>query len=315
MNILITGAAGAIGSHVAEALARAGHTVRGVDSFDPYYDRGFKEINVGDIKKAGVQFVEADLCTADLVYLIEGADVIYHFAAQPGLAAHVPFSKYVDNNIIATQRLLEAIKQVGSVKLFVHASTSSVYGKQASGDETTEPKPTSYYGVTKLAGEQLALAYHREQGVPVVVLRLFSVYGERDRPEKLYHKFINSVLNKKSFTLYEGAETHVRSYTHIADGVDSCLLVLEKRQQVVGEIFNIGNDKTISTGEGIAILEHILGEKANITRMPARSGDQIETAANISKARRLLGYDPKIRPEEGLTRQVVWYRAKVHGKI
>lgn len=315
MKIVVTGVAGAIGSHVAEALARAGHTVRGIDSFEEYYDRRFKEINRQDVERAGVQFVEADLVTADVAYLIEGADVIYHFAAQPGLAAHVPFSKYIDNNVTSTHRLLEAVKKVGGVKLFVHASTSSVYGKQASGDETAEPKPTSYYGVTKLAGEQLALAYHREQGVPVVVLRLFSVYGERERPEKLYHKFINSVLNKKPFTLHEGSEKHVRSYTHVADVVDSCLLVLDKQQEVVGQIFNIGNDKTVSTGEGIAILEQILGEKANIIRTPARSGDQLETAANISKARRVLGYNPKIQPEEGLARQVAWYRSKVHGKI
>lgn len=314
MNILITGAAGAIGSHMAEALVRAGHQVRGLDSFSPYYSRKLKDINVSDIVAQGVQFFAVDLSRDDLTQFVEGADVIYHFAAQPGISVSTPFDDYVKNNIVATQRLLEAAKAAGTVKLFVHASTSSVYGMQASGDETSEPKPASYYGVTKLAAEQLAMAYHREKGLPVVVLRLFSVYGERERPEKLYHKFINSVLNKKPFTLHEGSQNHVRSYTHVADIIEGCLLVLDN-PNAVGEIFNLGTDRTITTGEGIKILETILEEKAEIIVLPKRPGDQLETAANITKARKVLGYSPKIRPEEGLARQVAWYKAKIHGKV
>jgi nucleoside-diphosphate-sugar epimerase len=298
---------------MAEALLRAGHNVRGLDSFSPYYSRKLKEINVADITAAGAQFFAVDLSRDDLAQFVEDADVIYHFAAQPGISAATPFSDYVENNIVATHRLLEAAK-AAKVKLFVHASTSSVYGKQASGDETIELKPASAYGVTKLAAEQLAMAYHRDQGLPVVVLRLFSVYGERERPEKLYHKFIESVLDKKPFPLHEGSESHVRSYTYVQDIVDGCLLVLDN-PKAVGEIFNLGTDKTITTGAGIAILEGILGEKANIVRMPPRPGDQVETAANIDKARKILGYDPKVRPEEGLARQAAWYKSKIHGKV
>lgn len=315
MNILITGAAGAIGSHVAEALVKEGHNVRGIDSFSPYYARTLKEINIEDIKAAGVQFFEANLAYDHLDLYLEGAEVIYHFAAQPGISAKTPFEDYLTNNIIATQKLLEAAKRAGTVKLFVHASTSSIYGKQASGDETTEPKPASYYGVTKLAAEQLALSYHRDQNLPVTVLRLFSVYGERERPDKLYHKLISYVLTKKPFPLYEGSQHHVRSYTHVADIVEGCLLVLNNKEKAVGQIFNLGTDKTITTGEGIAIVEEILGEKAIIKSLPKRPGDQLETAANIAKARHVLGYDPKISPEEGLKRQVAWYKEKIFGKI
>ena len=313
MKILVTGAAGAICSHVAEALSKEGHLVVGVDCFSPYYAREIKKLNVEDIQKSGVEFREADLAKDDLTPLFNGVEAVYHFAAQPGISKDVLFEEYVRNNIVATHRLLEAARSA-QIALFVFASTSSVYGLHASGDETTEPKPASYYGVTKLAGEQLALSYHRTHGLPVVVLRLFSVYGPRERPEKLYHKFIRAVLMDASFTLYEGAESHVRSYTYIGDVVRACLLVL-KQPQAVGEIFNIGSDKTITTGEGMDILEKILGKKATIERLPKRAGDQLETAANIEKARRILGYEPAATPEEGLREEVRWYKEKIEGKF
>ncbi|MBI3572097.1 NAD-dependent epimerase/dehydratase family protein [Candidatus Kaiserbacteria bacterium] len=314
MKILVTGAAGAVGSHVAEALARAGHAVHCIDSFDPFYARELKDSTAADLAEHGIRLVELDLCTADLAPHLDGVEVIYHFAAQPGLATHVPFVHYVRNNLLATYHLLEAARRAGSVLLFVHISTSSVYGAHAAGDEASEPKPTSFYGVTKLAAEQLALAYHREGRLPVVVLRLFSVYGERERPEKLFHKFIKSVLNEEPFMLYEGAERHVRSYTHVADIVSGCLLALAHPEKAVGHIFNLGNDHTVTTIDALAALEKILGQKANVVRLPRRSGDQLETAANIQKARKLLGYNPVIRIEEGLAREAQWYREKVWGR-
>jgi nucleoside-diphosphate-sugar epimerase len=315
MRILVTGAAGAIGSHVAEAFARRGNYVRGSDSLTPYYSRAIKEINVAEIKNSGVEFVRANLCTDDLTRLLDGIDVVYHFAAQPGISAATPFAEYLNNNIVATFRLLEAVRKSSNLRLFVHASTSSIYGRRAAGDETVAPAPTSYYGVTKLAAEQLALSYYREQGLPVVVLRLFSVYGERERPDKLFHKLISSILNDKVFPLHEGSEHHTRSYTAVQDIVDGCFRVIEYPDKCVGQIFNLGTDQVITTGEAIRLLETIMGKRAVIKAVPRRPGDQVEMAANIAKARAILGYEPVVKLADGLARELRWYKEKICGKL
>ncbi len=315
MKIAVTGAAGAIGSHVAEALKKSGHEVVGIDSVTDYYSSEIKEINISDLEKAGIVVVRKNIATDDLSEVLDGVEVIYHFAAQPGISSTTSFEKYLENNIVATEKLLESVRNSKSLKLFVHISTSSVYGAHADCDETAEPKPTSFYGVTKLAAEQLALSYARNKNLPVTVLRLFSVYGERERPEKLYHKVIKNILNDEEFTLYEGSEKHSRSYTHVADVVDACLLVLENIDVAIGEIFNIGSDKTITTGEGLAFIEKIMGKKIKYKKVPRRAGDQLETEAKISKAKKILGWSPKVLPEEGLRRQVKWYTDKIHGRL
>jgi len=312
VKILITGVAGAIGSHLAERLLDLGHEVVGIDSFRPYYSPEIKKINARDVESKGGKVYNLDLVKDDFDHLLHGVEVVFHLAAQPGISAATPFDVYLEDNIIATQRLLDKVKLHSPLKAFVHASTSSVYGARATGDETTEPKPTSYYGVTKLAAEQLALAQYRESGMPVVVLRFFSVYGPRERPEKLYHKLIKSILEDKPMHLHEGSEHHVRSYTFIHDIVDGCVLVLENLDKAIGEIFNLGTDKTMTTGEGIKLIEKIMGKEAKFVHMPRRPGDQIETGANISKMRKFFGYDPKMSLEEGLKRQVEWYKNKIH---
>ncbi|HUD04310.1 MAG TPA: NAD-dependent epimerase/dehydratase family protein, partial [Candidatus Paceibacterota bacterium] len=269
---------------------------------------------ISDLEKVGIPVERKDIARDDISNILDGADVIYHFAAQPGISEMTPFDTYLQNNIVATYKLLEAARKIKSLKLFVFISTSSVYGARADSDETAEPMPTSFYGVTKLAAEQLALSYSRDKNLPVTVLRLFSVYGERERPEKLYHKVIKNVLNNEPLTLYEGSEAHRRSYSYVGDIVDACLLVLDKMDAVKGEIFNIGTDKTITTGEGLALIEKIMGTKIIIKKVPPRPGDQIETAAKIDKARRVLGYDPKVLPKDGLHREVEWYKNKIYNR-
>lgn len=315
MKILVTGVAGAVGSHVAEKLAELGHEVIGVDCLTDYYHRSIKEANLDDVRASGVKVFLSDLSTDDISKIIPDIEIIFHFAAQPGISPATPFDVYVKNNIVATHRLLEEALKLSGLKAFVHISTSSIYGARAHGDETTEPKPTSNYGVTKLAAEQLAMSYYRELDLPVTVLRLFSVYGARERPEKLYHKLIKSILEEKTFPLHEGSEHHVRSYTHVDDVVNGCILVLDNLDKAIGEIFNIGNDKTTTTGEGIKTIETILGKKAKFISAPRRRGDQFETAANIRKAREVLGYNPKVNTPEGLAKQVDWYLLKIHNKI
>jgi nucleoside-diphosphate-sugar epimerase len=315
MKILVTGAAGFVGSHLAERLGRLGHTVRGLDCLTDYYALSLKQLNVQDITSQGVEFSALDLAEDDLAPAVDGVDVVVHCAAQPGLSATSTFETYVRNNITATYRLLEAVQSSPTLRGLIYVSTSSVYGAIATGGEETEPRPTSYYGVTKLAAEQLALSYHRTGGVPACSLRLFSVYGPRERPEKLYSKLIRAILEDRAFPLYEGSEHHQRSYTYVGDIINGFAAVLENLDRCAGEIINVGTDATITTGQGIQIVEEIIGKRANIVRVPKRAGDQLKTEANIEKARRLFGYEPMTTPEEGLRAQVDWYRTKVFEKV
>jgi nucleoside-diphosphate-sugar epimerase len=226
-----------------------------------------------------------------------------------------PFETYVRNNITATYRLLEAVRDSPSFQGLVNISTSSVYGADASGDETTKPKPTSYYGVTKLAAEQLALAYARDRGLPACSLRLFSVYGPRERPDKLYSKLIRCILEGETFPLYEGSETHQRSYSYIGDAIDGLTSALDNFDRCIGEIFNIGTDVTHTTAEAISTVEGVIGRSARVATAPRRPGDQLRTHANIEKARRILGYNPTTTLRQGIQKTVEWYRCHILGRI
>jgi len=315
MKIVVTGVAGAIGSHLAERLLDLGHEVIGIDALTPYYSQEIKKINAIDVEKHGGKIYFLNLVTDDFGHLLKGSDVIFHLAAQPGISPNTPFEDYLNNNVIATHNLLEQARKISTLKGFIYASTSSVYGKEAKGAEDTELKPASYYGVTKLAAEQLAMSYYRQFKFPVVVLRFFSVYGERERPEKLYHKLIKAIYEDKEFPLYKNAKNHVRSYTYIKDIIYGCILVLENLDKAIGEIFNLGTDKTMTTGEGISILEEIMNKHAKFKILPDRVGDQKETAADISKMRKFFGYNPSVSLREGLINEVRWYKEKIHGKL
>ena len=312
MKILVTGAAGFVGSHLAERLVELDHDLVGLDCLTDYYAPALKQLNVEDLQAKGIIVHNLDLASDDLAPILANVELIYHLAAQPGISATTPFETYLRNNLTATQRLLEASKRLPSLKCLVNISTSSVYGKYAADPEDAPPKPTSYYGVTKLAAEQLALAYQREQQLPVCSLRLFSVYGPRERPEKLYPKLIRSILEDQPFTLYQGSEAHSRSYTFIGDIVRGLAAVLDHLDQVSGEIINIGSDIEATTGEGIRIVEELLGKPAQKVIKPKRPGDQLRTCANIDKARRLLGYNPKTRLEEGLAAEVRWFKERLN---
>ncbi|MFX0095309.1 MAG: NAD-dependent epimerase/dehydratase family protein, partial [Candidatus Hodarchaeota archaeon] len=314
MKILVTGVAGFIGSHLAERLADLGHKVVGIDCFTDYYALDLKKMNAKDVQQKGVQIYELDLATDDLKPALLDVEFIYHLAAQPGISATTTLETYVRNNIIATHRLVDACQTLSSLQCFINVSTSSVYGAQATDSEETPPKPTSFYGVTKLAAEQLVLAFQRENQFPACSLRIFSVYGPRERPEKLYPILIRSILEGTPFPLFEGSESHSRSYTFIDDIVDAFITVLDNPDRVIGEIFNIGSDVEMKTGETIKIVEDILGKQAQKLIKPKRPGDQLRTCANIDKARRLLGYNPKTKIEDGLAAEVEWYKNRIFRK-
>lgn len=312
MRILVTGAAGFIGSHLAERLATLNHTVIGLDCLTNFYPRALKQANVAVLRQHDVPVLPLDLATDNLEPVLRDIEVIYHLAAQPGILATATFASYMRDNLTATHRLLEAAQQSSILRSFINIATSSIYGTDATGSEEAVPQPTSYYGVTKLAAEQLVLAAHRDRGFPACSFRLFSVYGPRERPDKLYPRLIQAILTDQSFPLYEGSEDHLRSYTYVGDIVEGLVQPLTMLDRCHGEIFNLGTQSAITTREGIRIVETIVGRSARTDKQPRRPGDQTRTQANIAKARRLLNYEPTTTPQEGLSQTVAWYREQLH---
>lgn len=306
MKCLVTGAAGFIGSHLCERLLRDGHEVVGVDAFIPYYPRPVKEANLSAARICrGFQFVNADLRSDPLDELLDGVGAVFHLAAMAGLPrSWTDFTLYEGCNITATQRLLAAAIGRPELLRFICISTSSVYGRFASGDETLPTRPVSPYGVTKLAAEQLARAYADEAGLPLVVLRYFSVYGPRQRPDMGYHKFINALLYDEPITVF-GDGQQVRGNTYIDDCVAATVGAV---QAPVGEVYNVGGGETASVWDVLHRLEGIGGRKARVVQHPARPGDQRHTGADTSKLTRHLGWQPTVSLEEGLQRQWDWQR-------
>ncbi|MBZ0327863.1 MAG: GDP-mannose 4,6-dehydratase [Altibacter sp.] len=309
MKILVTGAAGFIGSHTAERLADLGHEVVAIDNFSDYYEVSLKKLNAEALAKKGIAVQKIDLRTDDLSSVItEDISHIFHFAAQPGISISSTFEDYFSNNFFGTQRILDTIETLLSKPFFVNIATSSIYGLNATFTEDQAPLPASWYGVTKLAAEQLVLAYSRRALLQSCSLRLYSVYGPRERPDKLYTRLIDCGLNDKSFPLYEGSLEHLRSFTYVQDIVDGIVSVIGKEAVCNAEIFNLGTEEENTTATGIATVEEILQKKITMEHKPARPGDQARTCANIDKARKLLHYNPKTSLKEGLEEQVKWFR-------
>jgi nucleoside-diphosphate-sugar epimerase len=311
MRILVTGAAGFIASHLCEKLVSLGHEVIGLDNFNDYYSVSLKEMNAKDLESIGVQFYRIDL-NDDLASLFEKPyDYIYHLAAQPGISAETTLEEYVENNIFATQNLLDAVLLYNKeLKSFINIATSSVYGIEATVNETVPPAPVSFYGSTKLAAEQLVLGLQRLNKLHACSIRLYSVYGPRERPEKLYTKLIESLFNGIPFPLFEGSLKHERSFTYVGDIVEGLVAIIGNENVVDGEIINLGTDEVNTTQEGINVVENIMNKRLIVDQKPARKGDQHRTAAVIDKAKKLLSYSPKVSIKQGLEAQVKWYKEK-----
>ncbi len=310
MKILVTGAAGFIGSHTAERLSDLGHEVVGLDNFNDYYSLDLKNLNASELSKKGIDILKKDLRDSDLSEsLPTDFDYIFHFAAQPGISLSSTFEDYCSNNIIATKNLIDFALECAQLKLFVNIGTSSIYGLEATFPESIAPKPASHYGVTKLAAEQLVLQKSREQMMKACSLRLYSVIGPRERPEKMYTKLIALGLQDKPFPLFEGSDKHWRSFTYVGDIVDGVVSVIGNDETVDGEIINLGTEVEHTTKEGIEAVEKVLGKSITLNVIPKRPGDQSRTKANIDKARKLLNYNPKTTLLEAVERQVQWYKA------
>jgi nucleoside-diphosphate-sugar epimerase len=305
MNCVVTGAAGFIGSHLCEELLRSGHKVVGLDAFVPYYPQVIKQRNLLTLlPHHDARFYRVDLRSDSIGDLLADAEVIFHLAAMPGLTqSWKDMDGYWTCNVMATQKLLEAVRRTaGRLQRLVFASTSSVYGLQASGDESEAAKPISPYGITKLAAEHLCRAFAEAYGLPIVTLRYFSVYGPRQRPDMGYHRFIQAMLDDKPVTVY-GDGKQVRGNTYVSDCVRATIAAAEAPP---GETYNVGGGETANVWDILHKLEVLAGRPANVRQEAARLGDQAYTRADTTKIRAHLGWEPETTLDEGLARQWAW---------
>tara|TARA_R100000935_G_scaffold41248_1_gene62920 strand:+ start:2018 stop:2956 length:939 start_codon:yes stop_codon:yes gene_type:complete len=309
MKILITGIAGFIGSHLAERLHHYGHNIIGLDNFSSYYDVHLKRENADTLKNLGIKIIERDLRVEHLVMALPtDIDYIFHCAAQPGIASSSTFEEYLSNNVIATHNLSDFASQFLNLKLFINIGTSSIYGRDVFCDEEQMAKPISNYGVTKLAAEQIVMSQSRLGHFPACSLRLYSVYGSRERPDKMFSQLISCALNGNKFPLFEGSLKHKRSFTHIKDIIDGLVSVIGKEKLCENQIINLGTNLEYTTQQGIEAVEKLLDTKILMYEQPARSGDQLRTKAVIDKAIQILNYNPSVSLEEGLHEQIQGFK-------
>ena len=306
---IVTGVAGFIGSHLVEALLNRGEQVIGVDQFNDYYDPALKRKNISGFENhPSFNLIEGDVQSVDWASLLADAEVVYHQAAQAGVRASWGdgFRAYTERNINATQVLLEAAKNAKHLKRFVFASTSSVYGNAETmpTPETIPPQPVSPYGITKLAAERLCWLYYKNFNVPFVALRYFTVYGPRQRPDMAFHKFFRSVLLDQAIPIYgDGQQT--RDFTFVSDAIAANLAAAEV-PEAVGEIFNIGGGSRVVLAQVLDTMEKIVGRPIGRNHIGTAMGDARHTAADVSKAKQILGYQPQVALSDGLKQEWEW---------
>ena len=309
MKAVVTGAAGFIGSHVAESLLGDGHEVVGIDCFTDYYPRPIKEANLLRLRpNPRFALVEERLQDADLAPLLDGAAHVYHLAAQAGVRASWgrEFSHYTDHNVLATQRLLEAALAAGRPTV-VYASSSSVYGDAPSLPlrEDGPCQPVSPYGVTKLAAEHLAVLYHRNHGLPTVSLRFFTVYGPRQRPDMAFHRFLRAARDGGGVTVFgDGLQT--RDFTYVDDIVAALRAAALSGRP--GSVYNVGGGERIALNDVLRLVGQITGRPLHIERQESQKGDMRDTFADTTAAARDLGFRSTVPLAEGLAREWRWLR-------
>ena len=280
----------------------------GIDGFVDTYSRERKIANLEGLRRSPrFEFHEIDLRSDDLARLLRGADVVINEAAVAGMVrSWTEFDMYVSCNLLAVQRLIEASMTAG-VARFVQVSTSSVYGLDAVGDETMPTRPVSPYGVTKLAAESLVMAHVASRGLPAVILRYFSVYGPRQRPDMAYSLFIDAIARDQPIRVYgDGSQT--RSNTYVSDCVRGTIQAVDGAE--LGQVYNLSGTVPIALRHAIAVISDALGRKPTVVHGPFRVGDQRHTEGDSTKARETFGYRPEIEPDEGLRRQVAWQQSQ-----
>lgn len=319
-RVVVTGCAGFIGSHLAEALLELGCVVTGIDSLTDYYDVRQKRDNLaGLLADPRFTFHERDLNDVDAIALLAGARACFHLAAQAGVRASwgAEFTNYLDWNVLATQRLLEACRAPAvapTLARLVYSSSSSVYGDQPRYPVTEDdlPLPRSPYGVSKLAAEHLCVLYAEGFGVPTASLRYFTVYGPRQRPDMAFRKYLEAALDRRPFRIYgDGRQT--RDFTYVTDAVRANLLSVAA--PAGGPVFNIGGGSRIELRDALDLIAGLLREhdatlEAVVEEAPVADGDVRHTYADRSRAERLIGYAPRVPFAEGIAREVAWVAAR-----
>jgi UDP-glucuronate 4-epimerase len=306
VRYVVTGAAGFIGSQLAETLVAAGHQVVGVDCFTDYYDAALKEENADAV---GIEIVRADLAEADLDAVVAGVDGVFHLAGQPGVRSFGDvFPLYVRRNVLATQRVFEAAARAGARVVF--ASSSSVYGDAEAYPtaEDTPPRPISPYGITKLACEHLAYAYGRAFALDCVVLRYFNVFGPRQRPDMAFARIVRALAEGAPFELY-GDGLQSRGFTYVSDVVDATIAAMELAP--AGVVLNVGGGAEVGLLDAIAQLERISGRTLDVRRAAAAPGDVRRTAADTSRIEAELAWRPRVSLDDGLRAQWAWAVGRV----
>lgn len=309
MNFLVSGCAGFIGSHLCEYILNKGYKIIGIDSFSDFYPRSYKEKNIeGLLRNPSFEFIGKDMLELELEEILEKVDGIFHLAAQPGVRTSwgKNFDYYIKDNIVLTQRILEALKNFKGKRL-VFASSSSVYGDSVHlpFKEDGPVSPISPYGVTKLACENLCLLYHKNFSIDTVILRYFTVYGPRQRPDMAFHRFFLAILKEKEVEIF-GDGSQRRDFTYIDDIVHATFSAFEKG--VSGEIYNLGGGESISLLDLLEIMEEVTKRKFQILFKEKEKGDAPHTWADYSKAKKDLNFTPQVRLKEGLSNQWEWIK-------
>jgi len=302
MRYVVTGAAGFLGSHLARSLQEAGHEVVGIDCYTDYYDPAEKEANAQGLDVRRVDLAEQPL---DL----DGVDGVFHLAAQAGVRSFGDvFPTYVRRNLLASQRVFEACAQAGVRVVF--ASSSSVYGEAEAypTPETTDVRPISPYGITKLGCEHLARAYASAFGLDAVVLRYFTVYGPRQRPDMFFRRVCEALLDGGTFEIF-GTGQQSRSFTYVGDTVTATMLAMEQADR--GALFNVGGGEEATMLEAIALLERLSGLTLDVRHVGTAKGDVSRTSADVSRIGTALGWRPETSLEDGLARMWSWASARV----
>ena len=314
-KILLTGGAGFIGSNLVERLLTAGHRLLVVDDFNDFYSPEIKRRNFSTVRTLGtVDLMEADICDRDrMASTFEQfvPEVVIHLAARAGVRPSLEQPLlYEQTNVRGTLLLLELARKHSAHK-FVFASSSSVYGSTSRvpfSEEASDPYPISPYGVTKLAGEKLCYCYSRIYKLPSVCLRFFTVYGPRQRPDLAIHKFVRLIEENREIPFF-GDGSSLRDYTFIDDIVDGIIAAITLDSTF--EVINLGNSHPISLSQLIRLLEQKLNKAARIKTLPVQPGDMLSTHADLAKAHRLLGFEPRVPFEEGIGRFINWFRNNV----